>query len=292
MTLTGPPPLRRVALLAVGACLAVTTGCGTPSGSPEPLPLPTRSSERPTPTEPHPTVTPTPSPITPSPSPTPSPSARKLPAWLSGAVVTRLPTTRRLVALTFDGGAGAGGANAILDTLGREGVPATFFLTGQFVRSFRSIADRIVSSGYVVGNHTMAHPHLGEGSEANAIRQITRAQDVLTAAGRDPRPWFRFPYGEYDAPLLRLVHDLGYGAIGWTVDTLGWKGHAAGTAGDVVQRVIQHLQPGEIVLMHLGANPNDRTTLDADALPAVIAAIRAAGFAFVDLRMSSPQGVK
>lgn len=43
------------------------------------------------------------------------------------------------------------------------------------------------------------------------------------------------------------------------------------------------LQPGEIVLMHIGSNPDDATTLDADALPQVIDRIRAAGYGFTTL---------
>jgi len=41
--------------------------------------------------------------------------------------------------------------------------------------------------------------------------------------------------------------------------------------------------PGQIVLMHVGANPDDGTTLDAAALPRIIAGYRANGYAFVTL---------
>jgi len=37
------------------------------------------------------------------------------------------------------------------------------------------------------------------------------------------------------------------------------------------------------VLMHVGSNPNDGSTLDADALPSVIGSIKAAGYSFVTL---------
>jgi peptidoglycan/xylan/chitin deacetylase (PgdA/CDA1 family) len=45
-------------------------------------------------------------------------------------------------------------------------------------------------------------------------------------------------------------------------------------------RVLNALQPGEIVLMHVGA-ANDATTLDADALPTLINELRARGYALV-----------
>lgn len=40
---------------------------------------------------------------------------------------------------------------------------------------------------------------------------------------------------------------------------------------------------GEIVLMHVGSNPDDHTTFDAVALPAVISELRAEGYSFVTL---------
>jgi peptidoglycan/xylan/chitin deacetylase (PgdA/CDA1 family) len=45
--------------------------------------------------------------------------------------------------------------------------------------------------------------------------------------------------------------------------------------------VLANLQPGEIVLMHVGSNPDDDSTLDADALPTIISELRARGFSFV-----------
>lgn len=76
----------------------------------------------------------------------------------------------------------------------------------------------------------------------------------------------------------------GYLPVRWTVDTLGWKGTSGGvTAQIVADRALAGLQPGEIVLMHIGSNPDDGTTLDADALPHLINRIRQAGYGFTTL---------
>ncbi|MEV1121275.1 hypothetical protein AB0I91_39990 [Actinosynnema sp. NPDC049800] len=80
------------------------------------------------------------------------------------------------------------------------------------------------------------------------------------------------------------MNDAGYVPVRWTVDTLGWKGTSGGvTAAQVSDRVIGCLRPGAIVLMHVGANPDDGSTLDADALPDTIDRVRAAGYGFVTL---------
>lgn len=243
---------------------------------PGPIPPPSES----------PTVSPTtPAPPPPSPSaPEPPPSARSVPSSLVGTEWTTLPTTQRWVALTFDAGANADGVPSILATLAETGTPATFFLTGRWVTAYPSYSATI-GQRYPVGNHTVTHPDLTTLTDAEVRDEVLGAHDAIAGAtGRDPRPWFRFPYGARDARTIALVNDLDYGSVRWTVDTLGWKGTSGGiTVDTVVARVLDALRPGEIVLMHVGSHPTDGSTLDADALGEVIRRIRAAGYEFVDL---------
>jgi peptidoglycan/xylan/chitin deacetylase (PgdA/CDA1 family) len=55
------------------------------------------------------------------------------------------------------------------------------------------------------------------------------------------------------------------------------------TVQRVIDRVLAGLQPGEIVLMHVGSHPTDGSMLDAAALPRIVDAIRARGYTFVTL---------
>ena len=88
----------------------------------------------------------------------------------------------------------------------------------------------------------------------------------------------------YARRLLHRNDTLGYTAVGWTVDTLGWQGTSLGrSTTSVVQRALEYLQPGEIILMHVGANPTDASTLDADALPTIISEIEQRGYELVAL---------
>ena len=56
-----------------------------------------------------------------------------------------------------------------------------------------------------------------------------------------------------------------------------------GSPQQVIDRTLGAARAGEIVLMHVGSNPDDHTTLDAQALPAIIAGLRARGYHFVTL---------
>ena len=203
------------------------------------------------------------------------------PAIVAGEIV-RLQTRRHVVALTFDGGANADGAKGVLTALRRSHVPATFFLTGHFVQTYPHLA-RVIGRRYPVGNHTVNHLDMRRLSISAATREVEQAERLIRrATGRDPRPYFRFPYGARDARTLGLVHRLGYASVRWTVDTLGWMGLSQQSVGGAVRRVLDNLVPGEIVLMHLGSAP-DRSTIDAKALPRVIALVHARGYRFVTL---------
>ncbi len=189
------------------------------------------------------------------------------------------------MALTFDAGANDDGVASILATLQAANVPATFFLTGNFVKAFPSTARRIAAAGYRIGNHTITHPYLTRLSDA-AIRHeiLGAAQQIIAVTGANPAPLFRFPYGDENARTIAIVNQVGYVPVRWTVDTLGWEGTAGHiTASVVVARVLSALRPGEIVLMHVGSNPDDHTTLDADALPRIISELTARGYSFVTL---------
>jgi peptidoglycan/xylan/chitin deacetylase (PgdA/CDA1 family) len=196
--------------------------------------------------------------------------------------LVRLQTRQRVVALTFDGGGNADAAKGVLAVLRREHVPATFFLTGHFVRSYPLLA-RVIGRRYPVANHTVNHVDLRRLSTASATREVMRAQSmILRATGRDPRPLFRFPYGARDSRTLGIVRRLGYVSVRWTVDTWGWMGLRLQSVAGARRRVLEHLVPGEIVLMHLGSS-RDHSTIDSDALPGVIRAVRARGYRFVTL---------
>jgi peptidoglycan/xylan/chitin deacetylase (PgdA/CDA1 family) len=212
-------------------------------------------------------------------------AGKPLPPGLGGREWSVIGTKHKVVALTFDAGANADGVASILSTLGSEHVPATFFLTGDFVGQFPAQARAIVAAGERVGDHSVSHPYFTKLTDAQMRYQVLHAQTQIVSVTRaDPWPWFRFPYGDRNAHTISFVNSLGFAPVGWTVDTLGWKGTSGGsTVRSVVSRVLASLRPGEVVLMHCGSNPTDHTTLDASALPAVISGLRARGYSFVTL---------
>ena len=270
-----------VALLLPALLLAC--GSAEPGATPTATSLPTPPATTEPPSEPSITATSTSPPQPPPPSTSVPPT--DLPESLFGTDWERISTTRRIVALTFDGGSSDAAVASVLATLGAAHVPATFFLTGDFARRYPDQVRRIAAGGHRVGNHSDRHLAYPDLTDDEIRADLARAEAAIVAAGGGAaKPFFRFPFGDRTSADIRAVNGNGYVCIRWTVDTLGWKGTSGGITEAIVrQRVLDAAQPGEIVLMHLGANPDDGTTLDADALPEIINELSAMGYSFVTL---------
>jgi peptidoglycan/xylan/chitin deacetylase (PgdA/CDA1 family) len=216
-------------------------------------------------------------------------AACSLPEQLLGRDIETIPTSQKVVALTFDAGASKAGVPIIRRVLANRDAAGTFFLTGAFARTY-PVASQRLAARYPVGNHTYSHLDLTTLGDRRVLRQIDRGRRaIIEVTGQNPRPYFRFPFGARDARTIALVNSRCYVAVRWTVDTLGWMGTSGGQSVDsVVARVHSALRPGAIVLMHVGGHPTDGSTLDADALGRVISMVRAHGYRLVTLEALVP----
>ncbi len=192
-------------------------------------------------------------------------------------VVSRIATDDKVVALTFDAGSDAGHTLAILDILEDEGVKATFFLTGKWLDSYPELGAAIAGRGHALGNHTRSHPHLTQLTDDEIRDELAVTErKAKEACGRSLGPFFRPPYGEHDERTDRIAAEAGYGyIIMWTIDSLDWK---MIPADELVRRVVGNVEPGAIVLMHVGSQTNE-----PDALPRIIRELKDKGYRFATL---------
>jgi peptidoglycan/xylan/chitin deacetylase (PgdA/CDA1 family) len=195
----------------------------------------------------------------------------------SAAVVVRVPTSELVVALTFDAGSDRGFAAEILDTLAAHGSKASFGMTGKWAESNPDLLRRMVEEGHALINHTYDHPHMETLGTEQRLWQLVRAEEIINGVtGVTTKPYFRPPYGSYNNQVLIDVASAGYRySVMWTVDCLGWKGLPP---ADVAARCENALQPGAILLMHVGA-----ASTDYAALEDIIAAIDQGGYRYATI---------
>ena len=71
--------------------------------------------------------------------------------------ITRLDSTQKTIHLSFTGHDYAEGGDAILTILKKHKIPASFFLTGDFLRKHTKLAQKIKNEGHFVGAHSDKH---------------------------------------------------------------------------------------------------------------------------------------
>lgn len=225
-------------------------------------------------TAPLPTSTPQPATHTPEPvQPSPVPQA---------AVVVRTgAVTRRSIALTFDAGADPGHTAGILAILREAGIRASFGVTGRWAQDNPGLLQAIAADGHHFINHGFSHDSFtgfSTGNEPMTFEErsleLSRTETtVFRLTNRSTRPWFRPPFGDYDASVEEDVAALGYPYIAmWSIDTFGWR---RATADEIVERTLSLAAAGAVVIMHVGIESQD-----AAALPRIIEGLRADGYLF------------
>ncbi|MEV7562167.1 polysaccharide deacetylase family protein [Streptomyces sp. NPDC089795] len=207
------------------------------------------------------------------------------PASLLGDEIRRLPTSRKVLALTFNAAWDVDGIDTVLAELRRRKLPATFFPTGAFAEARPSAVRSIADAGHGLGNHSYSHPYFRDLSTAERAEEVRGADAAIrAAAGTEPLPFFRFPYSATTPDAIADVNDLGYAAIEFSADTNGYLGPQGGMSVDeAVERAVDAFAPGAIIQMHVGSNGAD-VVLDAEALPLIVDAAVADGYEIVDLR--------
>jgi peptidoglycan/xylan/chitin deacetylase (PgdA/CDA1 family) len=202
---------------------------------------------------------------------------------LLGPTVSRLTHPGRAVALSFDDGPDPAVTPRVLDQLAAAGMTASFFCIGERALRHKALVRRIVAEGHAVENHTLGHKlHFAFLMGPALRREVVDAQSALAdVAGVAPR-WFRAPMGIRGPQLDPVLHRAGLHLMAWS--RRGYDTRSA-DPGRVLGRLIHHLTPGDILLLHDG-NGARRPGGDAvvlAVLPRLLDHLRDAGLAAVPL---------
>ena len=186
----------------------------------------------------------------------------------------RVSSAGKRVALTFDDG-GAGAWRSMLDTLRRYKSHATFFPLGPFAAASPDLMRRTLAEGHGVGSHGWTHTLMPSQSSGAVQNELLRsAAPWWNAADATPVPYGRPPYGAYNSRTVAAFGGIGYSrVIMWDVDPQDWREPGASV---IASRVLSHVRPGSIVVMHLRPQT-------AAALPAILRGLRARGYKAVSL---------
>jgi peptidoglycan/xylan/chitin deacetylase (PgdA/CDA1 family) len=205
-------------------------------------------------------------------------------------VLRDLPTSRRVIALTFDACGGPGGSRydqALISFLRRREVPATLFLNSRWIdanpAAFRQLAGEPL---FEIANHGTRHLPLsvtgrsayGIGGTRNAgevYDEVAGNQAELTRLLGAPPRFFRAGTAYSDDVAARIVTVMGDRLVTFSVNG---DGGATFTPGQV-RSTVTGAPGGSIVLCHMN-HPESGT---AQGIAAAVPYLLASGYRFVRL---------
>jgi peptidoglycan/xylan/chitin deacetylase (PgdA/CDA1 family) len=227
-------------------------------------------------------------------------------AWRGAIRRVKLPPGKKLVALTFDmcelQGEVTGYDAALVDYLRANGIKATFFAGGKWMRSHPERTRQLMTDPlFEIANHAEAHRNLrlltgnALSEEIAGPQRAFETQRAALAAEQCVRgdeafesipsrmTLFRFPFGACNQAALDAVNDAGLLAIQWDLST---GDPVPAQSADAISAALLRAKPGAIIIGH----GNGRGFHTAEALALAIPRMQASGYEFVTVSELLAQG--
>ncbi len=201
---------------------------------------------------------------------------------------------RRELALVFDAVDSTQGLTQVLRTLKDDGLRATFFVNGEFIRESPGAARLLAASGNEVGSmfFTDADPSDARFRiDRDYIRRgLARTEDEwYSATGKELSLLWHMPYYTTNSEIVAAGGSMGYTYVGRDIDPLDWigKDDAASLPGSylgahaIIERVVAQAEPGSIIPIRLGIPDGGRDDYLFREIPLLIDALEDEGYAIV-----------
>lgn len=206
--------------------------------------------------------------------------ARSRTVQLAGRIVSRVETSERRVALTFDDGPSRAVVDTLLAVLGAREVHATFFVMGADLAHAPEAGRRLVAAGHELGNHTWTHRRMVLVAESTVRTEIERTDSLIRVVGHTGPIHFRPPAAYKLWTLPRYLARTGRTTVMWDLEPDSYANLAA-TPDGIVAHVLARVRPGSIILLHPWY-PSRRTSLAA--VGPLVDSLRARGYAVGPVR--------
>lgn len=201
-----------------------------------------------------------------------------------------IPSTKKVIYLTFDDGPTPEITKWTLDTLKQYNAKATFFCIGNNIEKHPAIFQDILNEGHVIGNHTQNHIKGWKTKAKDYLKNIAAAETVIKS--QIPTPiaigtksqksrvtnLFRPPYGQITPKQGKKLIELGYKIIMWDVLSFDWEKDV--DKETCFDNVIKKATKGSIIVFHDSVKASKNMQY---ALPKVLKHFREKGYVFKPL---------
>ncbi len=195
-----------------------------------------------------------------------------------------MPSTSKVLYLTFDDGPIPKITNWVLDTLKEYNAKATFFCIGNNIEKHPEIFQNIIDDGHRIGNHTRNHVKGWKTKTKDYLKDISEAETIMRNQIQSSKivnqkslstSLFRPPYGQITPKQGKKLIALGYEIIMWDVLSFDWGKNVSKET--CLSNVTSKATSGSIIVFHdsMKASKNMQYTL-----PKVLEVFSKKGYSF------------
>lgn len=188
------------------------------------------------------------------------------------------------VVLTFDDGPWPVNTPAVLKALADECTTGIFFAVGKHATYHPDILRQVAAAGHTVGSHTWSHANLNKKgmTDQQAKDEIEKGfSAVRMALGAQPAPFFRFPQLQHAPAMVTYLGTRDIAMFSCDLDSFDFKASTPEKIVETVMTKVNKLGKG-IILMH------DFQKHTAEALPTLLARLKAGGYKVVQMKAKAP----
>ena len=160
----------------------------------------------------------------------------------------------------------------ILDTLKEKNVKAVFFVTKDYAKKSADMVRRMIDEGHIVGNHSVSHPEMANGSVERMAQEIMGLHNYILENFGYEMFLFRAPSGNFSEKVLGVSKTLGYNNVFWSFAYNDWDVNNQPNEETSYELYMKCLHDGGIFLIHGLSKTN------VNILGRVIDGARAEGF--------------
>lgn len=177
------------------------------------------------------------------------------------------------VAFSFDDGPDPKNSPIILDLLKQHGIQAAFFVVGNKLENNREIIRRMDQEGHILGGHSYSHHFFFDLFSAERMKiELQQTEKMISQVTGKKIRFFRPPYGVTNPVLAKVISNLRYHVIGWSLKS---KDTVTGDSGVLLERLKKNVKSGDLLLFH------DTKPILSEVLPSFIAYLKSENYKIV-----------
>lgn len=132
-------------------------------------------------------------------------------------------TVNNKILLTFDDGPTIEATEKILKILSLNKIKAVFFCVGDNIINQPLLAEKILSAGHTIANHTMKHKLLTAMNNEESIKELSAFNSLMKEKFNYDIKYFRPAHGRFNLKTNGLMKELNMKCVMWNLLTYDFE---------------------------------------------------------------------